>query len=103
MAEGNARREHKKGGTALPDLSSGDLDIARDFHLWLLDLIDDGLASARRPPVMKVILALSLLAIYLDIFGSVVQVTVFTGDRVSALFACQSSEFSEVRSRARAM
>jgi len=76
------------------------------FKSWLLeDFVGPGLATARRRPVVRAILALTILGIYLNIFGTdeVVHKAVFTSDRVEALFACQASEFTEVRSKARAM
>ena len=76
------------------------------FRLWLLEeLIDRGLAKARRPPVVQAILSLTLLGIYLEVFGREVEIqeAVFSGQRVEALLACQASEFSEARSRARMM
>jgi hypothetical protein len=75
-----------------------------DFHKWfLIDFVDSGLLNYRRPPVVKAILALNLLGVYLNVFADTVQEMVFTHDRVTALFACQASEFTEVRFKARNM
>jgi hypothetical protein len=78
----------------------------REFQLWLLEeFVDPGLEVSCRHPVVQAILALSILKIYLDMFGQEdhVQRSVFTNARVSSLLACQASEFTEVRSRARQM
>lgn len=80
--------------------------LAGQFRSWLLDdFIDPGLAVACRYPVVQAILALSVLKLYLDTFGQEagVHAAVFTRQRVGSLFVCQASEFTEVRSRARAM
>lgn len=82
------------------------LRVADDFDQWLLtSFIDQGLLTSCHYPVVRAILALNILRIFLDVFGNRpgVQEQVFTHDRVSALLVCQASEFTEVRSRARAM
>ncbi|KAK8849592.1 hypothetical protein IAR55_004927 [Kwoniella newhampshirensis] len=80
------------------------LSTSSSFQRWfLLEHIDNGIKQARRYPVVDVLLALNLLARYLEVFGEreEVQQKVFTKERVEGLIACQSSEFAEVRSRAR--
>ena len=76
------------------------------FESWLLnEFLSPLLILARRPSIARVILALSVLGIYLDVFGGEVNVhkAVFTSERAEALLACQASEFSEVRQKARTM
>ncbi len=106
MQEIDSRRETKEAKLSSDIVLNSTINYPQTFRLWFLDkCIDPGLDTARRYPVVEAILALSLLGLYLDIFGGQagIQENVFTSLRVSALFACQASEFSEVRSRARAM
>lgn len=72
---------------------------------FLTELVDAALQNARRPPVVRALLALNHLGIFLDTFGldPSVKAALFTEDRVALLLSCQASEFSEVRSRARSM
>lgn len=81
------------------------LSQTANFHSWFLHFIDDNLWHARRYPVFKVLLTLNLLGRYLEVFGDDegVQDKIYTQGRVENLLACQASEFTEVRSRARKM
>ncbi|EAL20900.1 hypothetical protein CNBE2610 [Cryptococcus deneoformans B-3501A] len=81
----------------------GSLSKTADFHSWFLHFIHDNLWHARRYPVFRVLLALNLLGRYLEVFGDDegVQGKIYTQDMVENLLACQASEFTEVRSRAR--
>lgn len=83
----------------------GSLSKTADFHSWFLHFIHDNLWHARRYPVFRVLLALNLLGRYLEVFGDDegVQGKIYTQDMVENLLACQASEFTEVRSRARKM
>ncbi|WVQ96114.1 hypothetical protein IAU59_003216 [Kwoniella sp. CBS 9459] len=79
------------------------LPLSTEFKAWFLTHLDEGLRQARRSPVFRALLALNLLDRYLEVFGGDVeaQAMVFTEERVDMLFACQMSEFTEVRIRAR--
>lgn len=82
------------------------IDVAEDFRHYVLKFwIRPGLASARRHPVAKALVSLIVMKLYLDIFGSEegMHDEVFTRDTVQELVACQASEFTDVRRRARAM
>ena len=82
------------------------LAVANKLHKWLLTgFIDRGLVIACRHPVVQAILALNVLRLYLDVFGDdlKIQRSVYTADRVQLLLACQASEFTEVRARARSL
>lgn len=83
----------------------GSLSKTADFHSWFLHFIHDNLWHARRYPVFRVLLVLNLLGRYLEVFGDDegVQGKIYTQDMVENLLACQASEFTEVRSRARKM
>jgi hypothetical protein len=58
---------------------------------------------ALRRPVAKVLVALIVFRLFVDVFGKEdgVQELVFSKETVDLLLACQSSEFTEVRSKAR--
>ena len=78
----------------------------KTFQSWLLDeYLNPLLHLARRPCIARAILALSVLTVYLDVFGGDFDVhkAVFTSERAEDLLACQASEYSEVRQKARAM
>ncbi|WWD20217.1 hypothetical protein CI109_104693 [Kwoniella shandongensis] len=80
------------------------LSASSSFRNWFLaEFIDHGINQAKRYPVFNVLLALNLLARYLEVFGERMdtQEMVFTRERVEGLIACQASEFTEVRSRSR--
>jgi hypothetical protein len=82
------------------------IEVLTDFRRWfLVDFIDPALQGARRPPVMRALFALNVFGIYIDIFSADddVKDAVFTEDRINLLIACQASEFTEIRSRARSM
>ncbi|ORY34822.1 putative death-receptor fusion protein-domain-containing protein [Naematelia encephala] len=92
-------------GSSMPVLASDDIPLEAFLDWFLDDFIDPGLVRARRYPVVRSVLALSILERYLEIFGETDEIhrTVFTKDRVEMLFACQASEFTEVRWRSRAI
>ncbi|OCF46051.1 hypothetical protein I317_00139 [Kwoniella heveanensis CBS 569] len=79
------------------------IPLSTEFRAWFLTHLDRGLRQARRSPVFRALLALNLLDRYLEVFRDEVetQEKVFTEERVDMLFACQMSEFTEVRTRAR--
>jgi len=82
------------------------LQTAQELHVWIInDFLTSGLADARQFPVVKVLLALGVLKLYLGVFGGDegVQDRVYTQERVEMLLACQASEYTEVRSRARSL
>ena len=82
------------------------VEISDDLKRHILDCwIRPGLKSARRHPVSTALVALIILKLYLDIFGAVqgTQEQVYTAETVEDLFACQASEFTDVRKRAKAM
>jgi len=60
---------------------------------------------ALRNPVGRVLVSLTVFKLYIDIFGKEegVQEMVYTKETVDWLLLCQSSEFTDVRSKARAM
>ena len=65
--------------------------------------MDTGILVACRHPVVEAIFALGVLKHFVDVFGQDRSILkqVFSEDRVTSLFACQLSEFTEVRARAR--
>jgi hypothetical protein len=71
------------------------------FDQW----ISPGLTMATRRPVARILVALIIFKLYLDVFGKEdgIQEAVFTQTTVELLLECQRSEFNEVRSKARAM
>lgn len=80
--------------------------VSEDLHQWFLQsFVDQGLAVACRQPVTRAIVALQFMGHYVDIFGKrdTAQSQIYTMDRVDSLLACQRSEFTEVRTRAREM
>ncbi|KAK4688723.1 thyroid adenoma-associated protein, partial [Tremellales sp. Uapishka_1] len=73
-------------------------------HRWFLEnYIDTNLPTIRKGPTARPILALMLFSVYIDVFGSQPKdvPVVFTTSRIDLLLDCQSSDFSEIRSRAR--
>jgi hypothetical protein len=97
-AEDAARRKSSKASS-----SDHTEQVANHHHWFLSEYVDSGLNNARRPPVVRALLALNLLAVYVGIYPTSAQKAVYTEKRVSALFACQASEFTEARMRARGM
>lgn len=82
------------------------LKTAESLKCWLVgEFALPGMAGAKRYPVVKALLALSVLKLYVDIFGEdqSTQKQVFTRDMVESLLACQRSEYAEVRNRARGL
>ena len=78
------------------------LNLRRHIHeAWICP----GLAMALRNPVGRVLVSLIVFKLYIDIFGKEegVQEMVFTKETVDLLLACQSSEYTDVRIKARAM
>ena len=60
---------------------------------------------ALRNPVGRVLVSLIVFKLYIDIFGKEegVQEMVFTKEIVDLLLTCQSSEYTDVRIKARTM
>jgi hypothetical protein len=82
------------------------LQVALDLRQHIYEeWICPGLAMALRNPVGRVLVSLIVFKLYIDIFGQEegVQETVFTKDIVNLLLTCQSSEYTDVRLKARAM
>lgn len=78
------------------------LDLRRHIYQhWICP----GLAMALRNPVGRVLVSLIVFKLYVDIFGQEdgVQEMIFTRQTVDLLLACQSSEYTDVRLKARAM
>jgi hypothetical protein len=82
------------------------LQVALNLRRYIYEeWICPGLAMALRNPVGRVLVSLTVFKLYTDIFGKEegVQEMVFTKETVYWLLVCQSSEFTDVRSKARAM
>jgi hypothetical protein len=82
------------------------VEVAEEMKDHILEFwIGRGLFSARRHPVATVLVALIVMKLYLDIFGSEegMHEKIYTRDTVDTLLSCQASEFTDVRRRARAM
>ncbi|ORX37814.1 putative death-receptor fusion protein-domain-containing protein [Kockovaella imperatae] len=83
-----------------------DLSAIRGFITWLLEvIIDPGLESALRFPIVRTIIALNILGALTVELGSdnKLHEQIFTRRRVDSLLACQKSNFAEVRSKARSL
>lgn len=82
------------------------LQVALNLRRHVYDeWICPGLAMALRNPVGRVLVSLIILKLYIDIFGKEdgVQEMVFTKKVVDLLLTCQSSEYADVRIKARVM
>ncbi|EIW71615.1 hypothetical protein TREMEDRAFT_27287, partial [Tremella mesenterica DSM 1558] len=107
---------HKRAQHMSPVDPNLALSQAAGIHSWLLEsFIASVLKGCRRYPAVRTILGLSIFGLYVDTFGwvekgptrfhvnDVAQKRIYSEDVVQSLLSCQSSEYSDIRNRARAI